>query len=108
MINLPTIIWLILSGIFFAGGEFLSKSYVLNPRVSVLALLVISYIVGVLLWLPALKQQPDLSVTGTLWSVITLLVTVALGVVVFGESLSFSKILGISFAIAAVTLLTRP
>jgi multidrug transporter EmrE-like cation transporter len=104
-ISLHPIVWLVLSGLFFAGGEYLSKSYVLTPRPLVLLCLIILYMVGALLWLPALKQKPDLAVTGTLWSVITLLMTVAIGVIAFGEVLSMSRILGIALAVVAVILL---
>jgi multidrug transporter EmrE-like cation transporter len=104
--SLPPIIWLVLSGIFFAGGEYLSKSWVLSPRPLILFALTISYMTGVIFWLPALKQRPELAITGTLWSVITLLITVAMGVFLFGESISSKQILGILFAIAAVVLLS--
>jgi multidrug transporter EmrE-like cation transporter len=105
-ISLHPIVWLVLSGLFFAAGEYLSKSYVLTPRPLVLVWLITLYMVGALLWLPALKQKPDLAVTGTLWSVITLLMTVAIGVLAFGEVLSMSKILGILLAVGAVILLS--
>jgi multidrug transporter EmrE-like cation transporter len=62
--------------------------------------------VGALLGLPALKQKPDLAVTATLWSVVTLLMTVAIGVLALGEVLSMSKMLGISLAVGAVILLS--
>jgi multidrug transporter EmrE-like cation transporter len=90
MINtsLHALVWLILSGLFFAGGEYLLKRYVLNPSSGIFLVLMASYIIGALLWLPALKQKPDLAITGTLWSVITLLMAVGIGVVIFGESLS--------------------
>lgn len=104
---MTVIFWLILSGMFFAGGEFLSKSYVLQPSWSVLGALIVLYAAGALFWIPALKAQPELAVTGTLWSVITMMVTVLLGVVVFNEALSVSRIVGIGFALLAVVFLSR-
>jgi multidrug transporter EmrE-like cation transporter len=105
-LSLHPLVWLVLSGVFFAFGEYLSKSYVLEPRPLVLLVLIGTYTIGALLWLPALKQKPELAVTGTLWSVITLLMTVAIGVIVFGESLPLYKICGVLLAIAAVVLLS--
>lgn len=105
-LNLHPILWLVLSAICFAGGEYLSKSYVLYPRAISLIALGTMYLAGVLFWLPALRQKPDLAVTGTLWSVITLLMTVAIGVLVFGESLSGYQILGITLAVGAVIFLS--
>ena len=104
--SLHPLIWLTLSAIFFAVGEYLSKSYVLSPRTSVLLLLVSMYAVGALLWIPALKQKPDLAITGTLWSVITLLFTIAIGVFIFGETISLLQKIGIALAIGALLLLS--
>ena len=105
-ISLHPLVWLVLSGIFFACGEYLSKIYVLSPRPIVLFALFAMYMIGVFAWLPALKQRPELAITGTLWSVITLLMTVAIGVVLFGETLPLHKLFGILLAIGAVVLLS--
>jgi multidrug transporter EmrE-like cation transporter len=64
------------------------------------------YACGALVWIPALKQRPNLAVTGTLWSVMTLLMTVGIGVFVFGESFGLYKAIGIVLAVGAVILLS--
>ena len=104
--SLPPLVWLIGSGAFFAIGEFLSKKYVMSPHLSLLLLLVSMYVIGALLWLPALMQQKDLSLTGTLWSVISLCMTVAIGVLLFHESLNTLRIVGMAFAIISIVILT--
>jgi multidrug transporter EmrE-like cation transporter len=105
-ISLHPLVWLVLSGVFFAGGEYLSKSYVTSPRPAALIVLICMYTCGALLWLPALKQKPELAITGTLWSVITLLMTVAIGIFAFGESLALHQMFGIALAVGAVVLLS--
>jgi multidrug transporter EmrE-like cation transporter len=105
-LNLHPIVWLVFSAVCFAGGEYLSKSYVIYPRAITLVGLVALYLTGVLFWLPALKQKPDLAVTGTMWSVITLLVTVAIGTLVFGEVLSGYQVVGIILAVGSVIFLS--
>ena len=82
------------------------KSYVLSPRPLSLMMLLALYLVGALFWIPALKQKPDLAVTGTLWSVMTLLMTVVIGVFMFAETLAPHQIVGVVFAVGAVVLLS--
>jgi len=69
-------------------------------------MLLAMYLAGACFWIPALKQKPDLAVTGTLWSVMTLLMTVAIGVIIFAETLAPHQIIGIVFAVVAVALLS--
>jgi multidrug transporter EmrE-like cation transporter len=107
-IPLHPLVWLALSALCFAGGEYLSKVYIINPRLGTLVVLVASYCSGVFLWLPALRQRPELAVTGTIWSVVTMLMTVAIGVFIFGEALSTTRVIGIVLAMIAVALLSLP
>ena len=78
----------------------------MSPHLSLLLLLVSMYVFGALLWLPALMQQKDLSLTGTLWSVISLCMTVAIGVLLFYEALNGMRMIGIVFAVASIVILT--
>jgi len=100
------IIWLILSSLFFATGEFLSKKFALNPSVVLIILIVIAYSISVLLWLPAIMQRNQLSITGTMWSVLSLLITVLLGILIFSEKLSAAGLAGIFAAFIAIILLS--
>jgi len=100
------IVWLIISALFFAAGEFLSKKFALSPKFSYVALLLIAYSIGVLAWLPAILQRNSLSVVGTMWSVLSLLATITIGVLIFGEKISMVGIAGIIAAIIAIVLLS--
>jgi multidrug transporter EmrE-like cation transporter len=103
---MPALAWLVISGIFFAASEFMSKEFVLAPSYFYLISILIVDIVSILAWLPALMQKNQLSITGALWSVISLLITVLLGILIFGERPNLVGIIGIIFAFVAVFLLS--
>jgi multidrug transporter EmrE-like cation transporter len=99
-------IWLIVSGIFFAMGEFLSKKFAIQPRGMLVFFILLSYSIGVLAWLPAILAKNQLSIVGALWTVIGLLTTVLIGVLIFGEKLNGIGIAGIVVALIAIFLLS--
>jgi len=101
------IIWLIASALFFAVGEFLSKKFALNPKFSYIAYILIFYSLGVLAWLPAILQKNQLSIVGTMWSVLSLLTTVLIGILIFNEKINTTGIVGIIFAFIAIVLLYK-
>lgn len=101
------IIWLVISAIFFACGEFLSKKFALNPKVIYVIFILLAYSGGVLAWLPAILQKNQLSVVGTLWSVLSLLTTILIGILIFSEKLSPTSAIGILFAFIAIILLSQ-
>jgi len=90
----------------FAGGEFLSKKFALNPKISLVVLILIIYSLGVLAWLPAIMQKNQLSIVGAIWSVMSLLATVLIGLLIFGEKLNVIGIIGIVAVMVAVALLS--
>lgn len=106
LFSINYIIWLIASSLFFAGGEFLSKKFALNPSWVLVGLIILSYSVSVLLWLPAILQKNQLSIVGTIWSVLSLLITVLIGTIIFSEKLSITGIIGIIFAFLSIILLS--
>jgi multidrug transporter EmrE-like cation transporter len=106
LLSINYLIWLALSGVFFAAGEFMSKKFALNPRVTLVAGILVVYSLGVLAWLPAILQKNQLSIVGTIWSVLSLLTTVLIGILLFGEKLSLLGIIGIAAAVVAVALLS--
>jgi multidrug transporter EmrE-like cation transporter len=103
---IPVIGWLIISAVFFAGGEFLSKKFALAPSFSYILLIVGAYLLGVLAWLPAILQKNQLSIVGVIWSVLSLLTTILIGVLIFNEHLSTTGVIGIIFAFLSIILLS--
>jgi len=54
LLSINYLIWLVASVLFFAGGEFFSKKFALNPRLTYVVYILIFYIFGTLAWLPAI------------------------------------------------------
>lgn len=106
LFSINYIIWLVLSSLFFATGEFLSKKFALNPSLVLVVIIIIIYSISVLLWLPAILQKNQLSTVGVMWSVLSLLITILIGTIIFGEKLNLLSILGIIFAIISTILLS--
>lgn len=106
LLSINYLIWLVLAGVFFAAGEFLSKKFALNPKGILVVSILAVYSLGVLAWLPAILQKNQLSIVGAMWSVISLLTTVLIGLLLFGEKLNLIGIVGIITALIAVVLLS--
>ncbi len=106
ILSIPALAWLVLSALFFAFGEFLSKKFVLAPSGSYIILIIFIYSLGTLSWLPAILQKNQLSIVGAIWSVLSLLATILIGTLIFNEHLTTTGIIGIIFAIIAVFLLS--
>ena len=100
------ILWLILSALFFASGEFLSKKFALAPNWHYVVVIVLIYAAGTLAWLPAILQKNQLSIVGAIWSVLSLMATVLIGVLIFHEKLSLVGIMGLILAVVSVFLLS--
>jgi multidrug transporter EmrE-like cation transporter len=92
--------------LFFAVGEYFSKKFALKPSWQMVTAILIAYILGTIVWLPAIMQKKQLSITGVIWSVMSLLATFLIGILIFKEKLSLVGILGIIFALAAIILLS--
>jgi multidrug transporter EmrE-like cation transporter len=98
--------WLLISSVLFAGGEFLSKKFVMNPKVGTLLWCMLLYNLGTAPWFFALFHKNDLSTTGVIWTLTGVLTTVATGLFVFKEPATFMTITGILLAIASLVLLS--
>ncbi len=98
--------WLVLSAGFFAVGEFLSKKFALAPSFLYVVVIIGTYTLGTLAWLPAILQKNQLSIVGAIWSVLSLIATVLIGVLIFGEQLNGIGITGIIFGAIAIALLS--
>lgn len=98
--------WLFLSIICFGFGEYFSKIFTTNPTVKIACLVVFSYACGSLSWLPAIYKVKLLAVVGTVWTVLSLLMTLFVGLVMFHEPITTTQIIGIVFGLISVILLT--
>ena len=106
ILSIPTIVWLIISALFFALGEYLSKKFAISPSWYFLISVVIIDAIGTLAWLPAILETNKLSIVGAIWSVLSLLLTVLIGIAIFHEHLNTVGIFGIIFAFISIILLS--
>jgi len=102
----PALGWLLVSALFFAGGEFLSKKWGQNPGWMLTGAVVATYALGSLMWLPALLHKNELARMGMLWCLLTTPLTVIMGTIVFHEKLSNGQWVGIALAMVALLLLS--
>jgi multidrug transporter EmrE-like cation transporter len=103
---LPAWAWIVISSIFFAFGEFISKKFALNPGWTLFIVFLIVDILSAASWLPALFEKNQLSVTGVAWSVLSLMATVIIGIFVFNERLTLLQTLGLAAGLLSVVLLS--
>lgn len=105
MLAVPAFIWLLASTLFCAVGEYLSKKWGMNPSWTFAFLVTGVYAIGAILWLPALLHKNQLAIMGTIWALMTAVLTVAIGLFVFHESLSITQTIGILLALISLGLL---
>lgn len=99
-------IWLALSALAFAAGEYASKRYINGDGIRWMVVTYAAYNTGVVLWFPALRQRNELAIVGTIWSLMSMMATVLIGVTIFHEQLSTQQIAGIVLALLAMALLS--
>jgi len=100
------IFFVALSLIFFTAGEAVSKLWANNPKWYWGATVVVAYMIGSCLWLPAILSKNHLTTLGTLWNVGAILCTVFAGAVLFHEQVSFLQWCGIGCAVVSCVLLS--
>lgn len=106
LLSIPAIAWLLFSAIFFAAGEYLSKRWGMMPSIGLALFVAFVYSFGALAWLPALLHKNQLVFMGTLWTILSTLVTIAIGLFIFHEKLSTLQWLGVLLAFTALLFLT--
>ena len=107
LLKIPALAWLVLSALFFAGGEYLSKTWATQPSINKTIFVVLCYALGTLTWLPAMLHKNQLAVMGTIWLLLATIATIVIGVFVFHESLNTLNWIGIILAIFALFLLSQ-
>jgi multidrug transporter EmrE-like cation transporter len=91
--------------IFYGCGEYYSKVFANNSKISYGVIATLCYVVTCVLWLPVLRINNSLSVMTTLWTVFYVLIAVVVGVFLFQESLSMFNVVGIVLAVVACVFL---
>ena len=90
----------------YAAGEYLSKRYAMQPTWKLYVFSIIAYVFTTFAWMPLILRTNTLAVTSTVWNIGYFIVSIALGILVFGEKMSPTQIAGLVFAAVAVVLLS--
>lgn len=106
LLAVPAPIWLLLSALFFACGEYASKQWGYAPSLALTIMTVGIYALGTLAWLPALLHNNHLAIMGTAWLLLATIATVAIGILVFHEHVTTIKAVGIVFSLISLILLS--
>jgi len=101
------LLFLALSAVFFASGEFFSKKWADEPRTLYAILLFLSYNVGIALWMPAIRETKTLAVTGMMWLLLGIVATTLIGTMVFHERIDPKQCAGLALATMACVLLYK-
>jgi multidrug transporter EmrE-like cation transporter len=100
-------IYVVAAMLFYGLGEWSSKLYASTQRYSYAALAMLGYMINALLFLPALTRWNSLAILGTIWNIGYLIITLALGLLVFQERLEPRQVVGLLLGIVAVCLLSK-
>ena len=96
---------LLLSGVFYAAGEYFSKLWGISHSWHLVLLGVLCSALSFFVWLPALLYRNQLSTIGIAWLIIAMCAELVLGLVVFHEQLSLAQWSGVVFGVIALWLL---
>lgn len=97
---------LIVAMVFYGFGEFFSKMFA-NTSLSKFGFLaLLFYTFNAVCFLPAIKKFNSLSILGTIWNICYVIITLFIGIFIFGESLTTLQIIGVIFGIVAIILLS--
>ena len=99
-------VWLLLSVLFFGFGEYLSGRFITGPSWWLALMIMAVYALGSAAWLPAIALGKSISVTGTCWNVLSMVVTLVVGLAIFQETPTILKMVGIFLALVAVVLMS--
>lgn len=99
--------WLLLSALFFAYGEYLSKKWADVPSWRMGIAVIGIDAISTALWLPAILNRNHLGIVGLLWLLIGAVATIGISLFLFRETLDWVQWMGIGFAFVALVLLSK-
>lgn len=97
----------VLGGIMFTIGEYFSKRYVMDKAPLMLLLSMIAYIINLVFWYEALDCTKHLSSMSLTWTAMYAVLGLAVGIVVFKETLSLQQIVGVTLAIIGMCMINK-
>jgi len=102
--KLPLYLLLILSALGVVAGDYFAKSWSINQKGIFLLLAFLGYVTASFFYIPSLLKE-SLVVTSVIWSVLSILGFLFVGLVLFHETLSLTQGVGVAFGVLALILL---
>lgn len=99
-------LWIIIAMIFYTIGEYYSKKYANTSLKSFGVIALIGYLVNAFCFLPALSKMNSLTVLGTIWNVLYVIITLVIGLVIFRETITTTQMIGVGLGFISIILLS--
>ena len=97
--------WYIASMFFYVIAEYYSKCYANKANWMLLILISVCYGINGAFWLPALKENNSLTIMSTIWAISYCIFSIAIGMILFNETISIVQSIGVLLGITAVILM---
>lgn len=102
---IPAVVWLVISVVFFAFGEYFSKIWAAKPNIGLAIVVVFTSVLSAFTWLPALLHRNEIAIMGTIWLLLATVAVIVVGVVFFQEKISLIEWIGIGLGLLALAFL---
>ena len=103
--KIPVYVLLLLSAASVISGDYFAKFWSTNRKTVFLALALLSYVLSAVFYTPTLLRQ-GLVTTSVIWSLLSIIGFVFIGVVIFKETLTGTQTVGVTTGIVALIILT--
>lgn len=103
--KLPPLVLVILAAVSVIAGDLFAKYWSINTKNTFYLLAVLFYIGSAIFYIPSLLNE-GLVLTSMLWSLVSTVGLVVIGVVIFKETLSSVQIAGLVFGIISLAILS--
>lgn len=104
MQKIPLALALLLSAVGTVGGDYLAKSWSLNLKTNYFILALVFYFAAGLFYAPTLLKE-KLVITSVIWSVLSIIGFLFVGLVIFRETLTSIQILGVVLGVLSLIIL---
>ena len=101
--NIPTAWLIIISGILVIIGDYTGKLWSENLRDAWFYFAILTYFLSGLLYIPVLTRE-NLTTTSVIWSLISILGFLFIGLVIFREKLTTLQVFGLLFGVISLAI----
>lgn len=103
--KVPVLVLLIFSACGVVVGDFFAKYWSIHQRTAFFVLALIGYLISSLFYIPTLLRE-GLVVTSVIWSLLSIMGFLFIGLAVFKEQLTLSQIVGVALGVVALVILS--